>query len=436
MHQEGTAMFQDENENPNRYTRDNNYEDAAQAQDAGTHAPVGQPLTWNPEQYDRPTAQNSGHYTVPTQADYTPRTTGNSVAPTAQSYTPQQAAGSYPAFPAQNYPSSAPTYNSYPAAGPQGYPLTATGSYPASGQQGYVPPTPKRSRGLRTGAIMALTLVIILIFGVGLYAGWQYGGSTKTTASTSTTNASSSSKVTTIPDTSTVQGQQEAAIATIEPSVVELDVTTAQGEAIGSGVIIDKSGDIITNNHVVDGGQSIKVVLSNGKTETAQVIGTSASNDLAIVQIQPFANMIVATIGDSSKLVVGQEVLAVGNPLGITQTATRGIVSALNRSVQESSSSGSGGSGSGAGSAYHASTSSKTATQSAADGVTINGAIQTDAPINPGNSGGALINLQGELIGIPTLAAINTESNTNANGIGFAIPSSTVKTVIAQILNK
>ena len=103
---------------------------------------------------------------------------------------------------------------------------------------------------------------------------------------------------------------------------------------------------------------------------------------------------------------IGQEVLAIGNPLGITETATQGIVSALNRSVTES------------------------------NGVTISNAVQTDAPINPGNSGGALVNLQGQLIGIPTLGAINTESNTSANGIGFAIPSNLVQTAVHQMLQQ
>jgi S1-C subfamily serine protease len=405
-------MFQDENENLTPYTKNYDYEAAAQTKDAGTYAVMGQPAARNPEQHDSPVAQNAGRYPVSAQPDYTPRATGSYAAPTQQDYYPQ-GAGNYPLQPQQNYgsPASSPTYRSYPAPGQQAYlPPTSGnyGNYPAPTPQSNVPQTPKKPRGMRTGAIMALTLVIILIFGIGIYAGWQFGG---TTGTTTTANSSTSTKVTTIPDTSTIQGQQEAAIAIIEPSVVELTVTTSQGEDIGSGVIIDKSGDIITNNHVVNGGQTIKVVLSNGKTETAQLIGTSAANDLAIVQIQPFTNMVVATIGDSSKLIVGQEVLAVGNPLGITQTATRGIVSALNRSIQESASTGS-------------------------SGVTITGAIQTDAPINPGNSGGALINLQGQLVGIPTLTAVNTESNTDANGIGFAIPSSTVQTVIAQILNK
>jgi len=162
----------------------------------------------------------------------------------------------------------------------------------------------------------------------------------------------------------------------------------------------------VTNNHVVSGEQSIQVLLSNGSTEQAQLVGTNAANDLAVVRIAPFAHMTVAQLGDSSKLVVGQEVLAVGNPLGITETATQGIVSALNRSVAESA------------------------------GTTLSQAIQTDAALNPGNSGGALVNLQGQLIGIPTLGAVNTETNTTANGVSFAIPSNLVKTVVQQILQQ
>jgi S1-C subfamily serine protease len=250
--------------------------------------------------------------------------------------------------------------------------------------------------------------VLALIFGVGLFAGLEFAGnSTSSTVTTSkavttttnTTSATSSSGT-------TIETQQEAAIAKVEPAVVELKVTTAQGQLIGSGVIIDTKGDIVTNNHIVSGEESIVAVLYNGSTEQAQLIGTNAVDDLAVVRIQPFSNMIVAQIGDSSRLVVGQEVLAIGNPLGITETATRGIVSALNRSVTEST------------------------------GTTISNAIQTDAAVNPGNSGGALINLQGELVGIPTLTAVNTESNTAANGVSFAIPSNLVQTVIQQILQQ
>ncbi|TMC16657.1 MAG: trypsin-like serine protease, partial [Chloroflexi bacterium] len=264
------------------------------------------------------------------------------------------------------------------------------------------PPPPQKRPG-RAGAILLLTFVLALIFGVGLFAGLEF---TSGRSSTSTTSRTAATATATSSSGTTLEAQQEAAIAKIEPAVVEIKVITVQGEQIGSGVIVDTNGDIVTNNHVVSGEQTIEVVLSNGSTEQAQLVGTATADDLAVVRIQPFAHMTVAQIGDSSKLVVGQEVMAIGNPLGITETATNGIVSALNRSVTEST------------------------------GTTISKAIQTDAAVNPGNSGGALINLQGQLIGIPTLTAVNTESNTAANGVSFAIPSNLVVTDLHQILQQ
>ena len=268
-------------------------------------------------------------------------------------------------------------------------------------------PLPPQNRQGRGGAILLFTLVLAIIFGVGLFAGLEYAGSsTGSTSSTATTTKSVVTTTTTSSSSSTIETLQEAAIAKIEPAVVELDVTTTQGEQIGSGVIIDTKGDIVTNYHIVNGEESITAVLYNGSKVQAQLVGTNTADDLAVVRIQPFANMTVAQIGDSSRLVVGQEVMAIGNPLGITETATKGIVSALNRSVAEST------------------------------GTTVSNAIQTDAAVNPGNSGGALINLQGQLIGIPTLTAVNTESNTAANGVSFAIPSNLVQTVVQQILQQ
>jgi len=268
-------------------------------------------------------------------------------------------------------------------------------------------PLPPQNRQGRGGAILLFTLVLAIIFGVGLFAGLEYAGSsTGSTSSTATTTKSVVTTPTTASSGSTIEALQEAAIAKIEPAVVELDVTTTQGEQIGSGVIIDTKGDIVTNYHIVNGEESITAVLYNGSKVQAQLVGTNTADDLAVVRIQPFANMTVAQIGDSSRLVVGQEVMAIGNPLGITETATKGIVSALNRSVTEST------------------------------GTTVSNAIQTDAAVNPGNSGGALINLQGQLIGIPTLTAVNTESNTAANGVSFAIPSNLVQTVVQQILQQ
>ena len=264
-------------------------------------------------------------------------------------------------------------------------------------------PEPKKRPGVRqkrAGGVAFLVLVLLLVFGVGLFAGWQFvhtpAQSTSPTTSSVTSSASTTSGTT----------QVETVISSVEPAVVELKVTTSQGEQLGSGIIFDAQGDIVTNNHVINGGQQIEAVLSNGATEQAQLIGKDASHDLAVVRIAPFAHMTIAQFGDSTKLKVGQDVIAIGNPLGLTETASRGIVSALNRSISESAE------------------------------VTISQAIQTDAALNPGNSGGALVDLQGKVIGIPTIAAINTESNTTANGISYAIPASVVQSVIHQILQQ
>jgi S1-C subfamily serine protease len=273
-------------------------------------------------------------------------------------------------------------------------------SYPP-GPKTSLPPQNRPGRG---GAILLLSLVLALIFGVGLFAGLEFAGNSTSSPATTSTGVVTAS--TTSSSGTTIATQQEAAIAKVEPAVVELEVTTAQGQQIGSGVIIDSQGDIVTNYHIVNGEESIEAVLYNASMTQAQLVGTNTADDLAVVHIQPFANMTVAQIGDSSKLVVGQEMLAIGNPLGITETVTKGIVSALNRSVTEST------------------------------GTTISNAIQTDAAVNPGNSGGALINLQGQLVGIPTLTAVNTESNTAANGVSFAIPSNLVQTVVQQILQQ
>ncbi len=203
-----------------------------------------------------------------------------------------------------------------------------------------------------------------------------------------------------------VQAVRVAVIQKVSPAVVQVNVTTQSGGAIGSGVIIDKRGYIVTNNHVVSGAQSLTVTLYDGSKLPAQLTGTDPADDLAVIKITPPATgLIVAQLGDSSKLQVGQEVLVIGNPLGITQTVTNGIVSALGRNVSEGQ-----------------------------GGATIPNAIQTDAPINPGNSGGALVDLVGNLVGIPTLTAIDPEFNTPANGVGFAIPSNRVAFIVPQII--
>jgi len=269
---------------------------------------------------------------------------------------------------------------------------------------------PRPSRGWRTASIAALALLLAVVFGVGLFSGWVYGRNSTASTPTSATSTlqQGSNPTVSVPQltSNNIQTVQEAVVQKVSPSVVQVNVQTAQGGGIGSGVIIDKRGYIVTNDHVVTGAQQIQVVLYDGTKLNAQLVGTDATDDLAVIKINPPANLVVATLGNSSQLKVGQDVLAIGNPLGITQTVTNGIVSALNRTVSE-------GQGSSA---------------------IIPDAIQTDAPINPGNSGGALVDLQGNVIGIPTLNAIDPEFNTPASGVGFAIPSNRVSFIATQII--
>jgi putative serine protease PepD len=194
------------------------------------------------------------------------------------------------------------------------------------------------------------------------------------------------------------------------PAVVMLSVSSqhpgglsaqpVQGE--GSGFIIDQQGDIMTNYHVVEGASSVYVTLADGTKITASVVGTDPSSDLAVVKASiPQGKVVVATLGDSNKLVVGDPVVAIGSPFGFDQTLTAGIVSGLNRTFGDAS------------------------------GRPMRGLIQTDAPINPGNSGGPLLNLQGEVIGITT----SIESPIRGSvGIGFAIPINSASTLLPKIL--
>jgi S1-C subfamily serine protease len=277
-------------------------------------------------------------------------------------------------------------------------------SSPSSSQpsQGPTPPAGKSeraSRGLRSGAILLLTLMLSVVFGTGLFAGWQFGNS----RGASTGNAQPGTKTgTTIPPLNAENGDavRAAVIAKVRPAIVQVNVLTQRGQGLGSGVVIDQQGYIITNNHVVDGARQVEVMFYNGMKLPAQIVGTDTPDDLAVLKISPSGtNVTVATLGDSSKLKVGQEVLALGNPLGITQTVTSGIVSAVNRTVG-----------------------------------TIPDAIQTDAAINPGNSGGALVDLEGQLIGIPTATVLDPQFKTPANGVGFAIPSNRVQFIAPQII--
>ncbi len=190
---------------------------------------------------------------------------------------------------------------------------------------------------------------------------------------------------------------------------------------VGSGVIYDNEGHILTNDHVVEGASKLLVSLPDGRSFPAKVVGTDPQTDLAVIQISG-DNLPVAQLGDSSKLQVGDWVVAIGNALALPggPTVTAGVVSALGRTVQEPGSSSSGGPGGLSG--------------NASNGPFLFDVIQTDAPINPGNSGGPLTNLAGQVVGIDTLVAGQAEPGVPAQGIGFAIAMNTAKPIADQLV--
>ncbi|MFJ8693629.1 S1C family serine protease [Streptomyces roseolilacinus] len=206
-----------------------------------------------------------------------------------------------------------------------------------------------------------------------------------------------------------LQSEYQAVIKAVLPSVVTIEA----GESLGSGVVYDDEGHIVTNAHVVGSARSFRVTVATREQPlAARLISSYPDQDLAVIKLDgpPPEGVRPARFGNSAKVEVGQIVLAMGSPLGLTGSVTQGIVSAIGRTVSE----GRAGGGTGA---------------------TIGNMVQTSAPINPGNSGGALVNLNSEVIGIPTLAAVDPETGGGAApGIGFAIPVSMVRTVADQIV--
>ncbi|MGC9544287.1 S1C family serine protease [Streptomyces sp. UG1] len=197
-------------------------------------------------------------------------------------------------------------------------------------------------------------------------------------------------------------------IKDVLPSVVQI-----RGRRdLGSGVVYDDEGHIVTNAHVVGGEKTFRVTTANSEDElTADLVSSYPQQDLAVIKLDsPPKGLRAARFGDSSKVEVGQIVLAMGSPLGLSSSVTQGIVSATGRTVTEDGRDGGG------------------------TGATIANMVQTSAAINPGNSGGALVNLDSEVIGVPTLAAVDPSVGEAAPGIGFAIPASTVRTIAGQII--
>ncbi|MFH7593616.1 trypsin-like peptidase domain-containing protein [Streptomyces racemochromogenes] len=215
----------------------------------------------------------------------------------------------------------------------------------------------------------------------------------------------------------------------VSPSVVRIDTRTGSGQGTGSGIVVTADGEIVTNNHVVSGAAEIQVTMSDGKKYAARTVGTDAAKDLALIKLQGASGLKPAKLGDSDRLKVGDQVVAIGSPDRLTGTVTSGIVSALDREVnvpksedqqQQRGRQGGGWPFSYDGRQFNGNTGSNTTSYKA---------IQTDASLNPGNSGGALVNMNGEIVGMPSaiFSPSSDSSSAGSVGLGFAIPVNTVK---------
>ncbi|OBK16352.1 S1C family serine protease [Mycobacterium asiaticum] len=278
------------------------------------------------------------------------------------------------------------------------------------------PPRRRRSGGLIFGAL-AIAVVSAGIGGAAatvVELGHQTGGSHDTTAA--------SGGAPSVPAANMPPGSVEQVAAKVVPSVVMLETDLGRQSEEGSGVILSADGLILTNNHVVAAAAKpppgspppkTTVTFSDGRTATFSVVGTDPTSDIAVIRVQGSSGLTPIAMGSSAGLRVGQPVLAIGSPLGLAGTVTTGIVSALNRPV---------------------STTGESGNQN-----TVLDAIQTDAAINPGNSGGALVNMNGQLIGInsaiATLGADSGDAQSGSIGLGFAIPVDQAKRIADELIS-
>ena len=307
---------------------------------------------------------------------------------------PQYGANMPPAGPGNRNPFGAPG---------QGFP----------NQPNQTPVVTKQKSGMTSHVVTAVVAALVsgaLCLGVGFTAitnGWVHVPTSSSLSDVkSNTSGSGSAKA------KSGQAVDWSAVAKeVSDSVVAIDVATSDGEAKGSGVVISDKGYIATNNHVISGAQQIQVTLASGAVYSAKVVGTDTTTDLAVIKLDnPPSDLKVAEFADSDNLAVGEAVMAIGNPLGYDDTATTGIVSALNRPV--------------------------TVTDDDNNAIVTN-AVQIDAAINPGNSGGPTFNAAGQVIGINSSIASTASSSGTAGsiGIGFAIPSNLVKRVTNEIID-
>jgi putative serine protease PepD len=411
-------------------TDDQTTPEAAGGQSTPTSTTVGEPSAPSPESPPFPVPPPPGPYVASTDEVTLPQAS----APGEQSTVPHGPApgGAY-ADPSDPSTPSAP-FDAPPAPGAVGADAAGRGAPPMpptpppagpASVGSSAPPSPSR-RGRRAVAVLAAA---------GLMAGAAAGGALLAVnlddddAGTATTSLSPASPAVGSQDNAPDEPLSQAA-ANVLPSVVSITFESNLGTGQGSGVVISSDGQILTNNHVVaqaaDGGQ-LSVTFSDGSKADARILGRDPATDLAVIQAEDISGLTAAKLGRSGDLHVGDTVLAIGSPLGLDGSVSAGIVSALDRSITLSndvpeSPFGNGG--------------EPQATPSA-----VIDAIQTDAAINPGNSGGALINADGEVVGINTaiasLAGGGGASSQGGNiGVGFAIPIDSARSIAEQLVDK
>lgn len=375
----------------------------------------------NPGQGQQPTGHEFGSGSEPTQP-IAPQTGYGFGTPQAHHPGYQQSgpgAYSYPSadsyrtggWDQQGYAQSTPSAGSYGQSGQWASAPPPTAAQPTTGNGGG-----RKGRGPLVVASLALAAVIGAGAGIGSYALLDQGSG----------NVASPIGVTTqrAPQQAKADGTIEGAAKVIQPSVVTITVEAGSSGDIGSGVVLDKQGHILTNNHVVaalsqsQGGfgglgqgsaSKIVVTFSNGRTASAKVVGTDETDDLAVIKVSGVKNLTPAAFAKSSSIRTGQSVVAVGAPLGLSQTVTSGIVSNVARPVRSGENN---------------------------DAVYM--AVQTDAAINPGNSGGPLVDLNGSVVGIDSSIASTADSSSGGQsgniGIGFAIPSDVAVRVASELI--
>ncbi|MFE6506264.1 trypsin-like peptidase domain-containing protein [Nocardioides sp. NPDC057767] len=316
---------------------------------------------------------------------------------------PQQPSGTPPQW---TLPAP-PAGSTQPPAGPFATPPTQTSVMPSVPG---APGTPPKKRTLgRTGLVAAVLAGALVAGGTAGVGGAAIYDALSGDGTIGGANTPATSQVV---DAKAPEGSIEKVSAKVLPSVVKIEVTSQQGSGSGSGVVISSDGTILTNNHVVElaaNGGTVTVDFNDGTKASAEVLGTDPLTDTAVIKAKDVSGLTPITIGKSANLTVGQSVVAIGSPFGLDSTVTTGIVSALNRPVNVG------------------------VDQNGA--ATVYPAVQTDAAINPGNSGGALVDLNGNLVGINASIRSGGASSEDAGsiGIGFAIPIDEIRPIVEQL---